>query len=81
MKLPDTKDDVKLIDKKGNLVKSPDYDPVAQAQKNIMAQNDKAKQVAVPNPNRDHINKQKQAKIDMMRKKLKENKAKIGQLN
>ena len=29
MKLPDTKDDVKLIDKKGNLVKSPDYDPVA----------------------------------------------------
>jgi peptidoglycan hydrolase CwlO-like protein len=35
----------------------------------------------VPNPNKDFILKQKQAKIDQMRKKMKENKAKMGALN
>jgi hypothetical protein len=81
IKLPDTKGDVHILDNQGNLVKSQDYDPVAQAKKSIAAQKDNSYSLNVPNPNKDFILKQKQAKIDQMRKKMKENKAKMGALN
>lgn len=83
IKLPDTKEEVHIVDKKGHLVKSPNYDPVAQARKHISLNKNTNDNhlVNIPDPNKDIILKQKQAKIDVMRKKLRVNKTKISSLN